>query len=97
MAFHAYTDGRKRLMRKSLAKMRCDQQAVYQVILLGRLGPEWADLPGNLDLQVDAAEDGVIITVLSVKVMDQAALHGLLQEIRDLGITLLLVEYMDSS
>lgn len=84
-------------MSKSLAKMRCDLPAVYQIIVLGRLGSDWAILPDNLDLQVEAAEDGVLITVLSVRVIDQAALHGLLQEIRDLGITLLLVEYMDSS
>jgi hypothetical protein len=80
-------------MDKHLQGIRRDQPHVYRVIVQGRLGPEWGTTFGNLDLQTGSAEDGTPVTILSGKIMDQAALHGILQEIRDLGLMLLLVEY----
>jgi hypothetical protein len=80
-------------MDKHLQGLRRDQPQVYRVIVQGRLGPEWVTTFGNLDLQIGYAEDGTPITILSGAIMDQAALHGILQEIRDLGLILLLVEY----
>ena len=55
----------------------------------GRWSP-WFD-----GMQVHPAEDGT--TVLSGAVADQAALHGLLERIRDLNLTLISVARSGSS
>jgi hypothetical protein len=58
----------------------------YEVRLKGRLDARWiADFEG-LTLRHDAA-DGT--TVISGAIADQAALHGLLQRVRDLGVPLI--------
>ncbi len=59
----------------------------YQIRLKGRLDDGWAEWLGGMSLT--HASDGT--TVLVGPVADQAALHGLLQKLRDLGITLISV------
>jgi hypothetical protein len=56
----------------------------YEIRLNGHLGSRWAAWFDGLDLV--AADDGT--TVLCGPVVDQAALHGLLLKLRDLGIPL---------
>lgn len=66
-----------------------DAQApqVYQIRLQGHLGGQWADWFGGLTVDLtDAGE-----TLLTGPVADQAALHGLLKKIRDLGMPLISV------
>jgi hypothetical protein len=79
-------------MKKSLGSMRLDQPALYQIKLLGQLGQEWASSFDHFCIQVNEYEQGRSISTLSGKVADQAALHGILTQIRDLGLVLLLVE-----
>jgi hypothetical protein len=69
-----------------------DQPARYRVCLQGRITADWTDWL----LQSCAAfeEDQTHITGL---VRDQAALFGLLSFVRDLGVSLLLVEYLAGS
>lgn len=57
----------------------------YEIRVSGRLDARWASWFDGLALANE--DDGT--TVLSGPVVDQAALHGLLQKLRDLGITLL--------
>jgi hypothetical protein len=57
----------------------------YEIRVSGRLGSRWAAWFEGLTLTNE--DDGT--TVISGPVVDQAALHGLLQKLRDLGITLL--------
>ncbi len=59
----------------------------YEIRLHGRLEPRWSAWFDGLT--VTAGADGT--TVLRGPVADQAALHGLLQQLRDLGIPLLSV------
>jgi hypothetical protein len=61
---------------------------VYQIRIEGYLGPEWSDWFEGLTITLD--DDGD--TLLTGPVIDQAALHGLLKKIRDLGMPLLSVD-----
>ena len=65
---------------------------VYQIKLKGHLGPQWKDWFDGLTITL--AEDGN--TLLSGSVIDQAALHGMLAHIRDLGLPLLAVDQIES-
>ena len=60
---------------------------VYQIRIKGHLGCEWTDWFDGLTITLE--EDGN--TLLAGPVVDQAALHGLLKRVRDLGITLVSV------
>jgi hypothetical protein len=56
----------------------------YEIRVTGRLGSRWAAWFDGLNLTSE--DDGV--TLISGAVVDQAALHGLLAKLRDLGIPL---------
>jgi hypothetical protein len=61
--------------------------AIYAIRIAGQLGAEWADWFDGLAITQTATGD----TLLTGVVADQAALHGLLRRVRDLGLTLLAV------
>jgi hypothetical protein len=64
-----------------------DKPMVYQIRLKGHLDCQWADWFASLTIAL--ADNGD--TLLTGLVADQAALHGLLKKVRDLGIPLLSV------
>lgn len=66
---------------------RLPEPGQYAVRVAGRLEQRWADWFDGLTLTYEV--DGT--TVLHGRVADQAALHGLLHKIRDLGLPLLSV------
>ena len=57
----------------------------YEIRVKGRLGSRWTAWFDGLDITTEG--DGT--TVIRGPVVDQAALHGLLQKLRDIGIPLL--------
>ena len=61
------------------------QPMVYQIRIKGHLGPRWADRFGGVTIALEANGD----TLLTCPVEDQAALHGLLRKVRDLGMPLI--------
>ena len=67
------------------------QRVVYQIKIKGRLGRQWTDWFEGLTITQD--EDGD--TLLTGPVVDQAALHGLLKKVRDLGLPLLSVNTVE--
>ena len=65
----------------------------YEIRVEGRIGARWAAWFDELSVTNDA--DGT--TTLRGSVPDQAALHGLLQKVRDLGIPLISVTPVEAS
>ncbi len=63
------------------------QPMIYQIRIKGHLGSQWTDWFGGLTITLEDNGD----TLLTGPVVDQAALHGLLKKVRDLGIPLLSV------
>jgi hypothetical protein len=64
----------------------------YEIRLAGHLDQRWAEWFDGLTLTHQS--DGT--TVLHGPVVDQAALHGLLQKVRDLGLPLVSVAQVAS-
>ena len=60
---------------------------VYQIRIKGHLGLHWTDWLGGLTITLEDNGD----TLLTGPVADQAALHGLLRKVRDVGLPLIAV------
>ena len=67
--------------------MQSNEGGSYEIRLKGHLEPRWADWFDGLTLTQETDST----TVLSGSVVDQAALHGLLGKVRDLGLPLIAV------
>jgi hypothetical protein len=65
-----------------------DEEVVYEIRVQGMLDESWSEWLGGLELMPLASG----VTVLAGPIRDQAALHGLLNKIRDLGLPLLCVK-----
>ena len=65
-----------------------EEQAIYQIKVKGILDEGWSDWFDGLTITPHSHE----YTLLSGPIRDQAALHGLLNKIRDMGLPLLSVE-----
>ena len=72
-----------------------DCPVLYQIVVQGYLDKNRADwFDGmSIDPQVDAAGSGV--TKLTGEVVDQAALHGYLRKLYDLGLSLLSIQRVE--
>jgi hypothetical protein len=69
-----------------------DQPGVYRMKIQGRLSEGAIRRFDEMVVSVEANAAGVPITTLTGQITDQAALHGIVARIRDLGLPLLLVE-----
>ena len=72
---------------------RSSDSSRYEIRIGGRLAPRWATWFDGMTLT--GAGDGT--SVLSGPVADQAALHGVLARIRDLGLPLIAVTRLDTN
>jgi hypothetical protein len=66
---------------------------IYQIRIRGHLDQQWTEWFEGLTITLEDNGD----TLLTGPVVDQAALHGLLKKVRDLGVPLLSVDPVKSS
>ena len=65
--------------------------AIYEILVKGHLDGDWSDWFEGL--QITNLENGE--AMLSGEIVDQAALHGVLARVRDLGLPLVAVRSID--
>jgi hypothetical protein len=75
------------MSNKPYSKTDSSQPRIYQIRIEGHLGQQWMDWFDGMTITLE--EDGD--TLLTGPVVDQAALHGLLKKVRDLGMPLVSV------
>ncbi len=68
-----------------------DPAATYEIRVKGHLPERWAGWFGEVAIGLE--EDGT--TRLTCPAMDQAALHGLLRKVRNLGLPLLSIKRVE--
>jgi hypothetical protein len=69
------------------------QLVIYQIRLKGHLGSQWEDWFEGLTITLEDNGD----TLITGPMIDQAALHGLLKKVRDLGMPLVSVSPVEHS
>jgi hypothetical protein len=69
-----------------------NQHQCYEIRLRGHLDDRWSDWFEGLTITLE--DNGV--TLLTGSVIDQAALHGLLKKVRDLGLPLVSVSPVET-
>ena len=69
--------------------------ALYRIQVRGRLDENWSAWFEGMTITVERSDSYTTVTTLAGPVTDQAALHGILSRIRDLGLPLLSVQCIE--
>ena len=76
-------------------ELTLDRPAIYQIEVQGYLKEHWSDWFDGMDIVPQISDEGIRVTRLTGTVIDQAALHGLLRKLYDLGMPLLSVSCIE--
>jgi hypothetical protein len=72
------------------------EEARYEIFLKGHLDERWAGRFGGMSIKNTFDLQGSPITVLSGIIVDQAALHGVITRIRNIGIPVMSINRIAS-
>ncbi len=68
-----------------------NQPKIFQIRIKGHLGRRWANWFEGMSITLEDNGD----TLITGPVADQAALHGLVKKVRDLGLPLISINHLD--
>ena len=80
---------------KRLQSITLDQPGIYRIKIQGRLSQRLQKRFDDMTITEESNLANVPFTYLTGKIADQAALHGFMARIRDLGLPLILVELVN--
>ena len=80
---------------KTGQKLTVGCPATYQIEVHGYLDTRWSDWFDDMVITPVVDAEGTSITRVSGTVVDQAALHGMLRKLYDLGLPLLSIKPLD--
>ncbi|MGZ9226029.1 MAG: hypothetical protein ACXW4M_10800 [Anaerolineales bacterium] len=78
-------------MEKHHHRISLDEPVVYEIQVQGMISEHWLGHFDEMGISVEG-EDGTAITTLVGKIVDQAALQGMLQKFYTLGLVLVKVQ-----
>ncbi|MGZ9234360.1 MAG: hypothetical protein ACXW4E_02445 [Anaerolineales bacterium] len=78
-------------MEQRHQRISLDEPAIYEIQVQGMISEHWLGHFDEMGISVEG-EDGTAITTLVGKVVDQAALQGMLQKFYTLGLVLVKVQ-----
>lgn len=78
-------------MKRKKIDTHISNMKVYEIRIKGHLDERWAEWFEGMTIHLEGNGD----TLLTGRVVDQAALHGLLKKVRDLGLPLLSVNSVE--
>ncbi len=61
----------------------------YRVKIAGSLDQSWFDWLGDVKIASEPQHDGSVVNILTVNLVDQSALFGIIDRIRDLNLNLI--------
>ena len=79
--------------KAAMSDTSSDQQSLkYEIRVIGHLDPRWSAWFDGLTLSLE--NDGT--TLISGPIVDQAALHGVLRRLRDVGLSLVSITQVEA-
>ena len=83
-------------MRKYRPLSQMFEPATYRINVLGTLDKKWSDYCGGMMIEHDILLDQYPMTTLTGRLIDQAALIGVLNSLYDMGCSILFVECVEA-
>jgi len=78
-------------MTEDHRRIALDEPGIYELRVQGVISQHWLGAFDSMEIHV-VGEDGWAVTTLVGRVVDQAALQGMLQQLYTLGLVLLSIE-----
>ena len=81
-------------MTYSGRKLSLDEPATYCIRVQGQLDETWSPRLGGMAIHTATTKEGHTVTTLEGRLLDQAALAGVLDVLYNLGLPVISVEYV---
>jgi hypothetical protein len=83
-------------MEKYRAHVSMFEPATYRICIVGTLEKKWSDYCGGMAIEHDIVLSQYPVTILTGRMIDQAALIGVINSLYDFGYPLLSVECVEA-
>lgn len=82
---------------KSYKNLKFSDEAIYKIIVQGKLDKDWAESIGGLAINTEKRKEEGYITTLEGLLKDQSALSSVLNFLYDMHLTVISVECLEAN